>query len=170
MTLIDDSNLDIIFQKWMDNPEVIERLASRITRKIASGPSKGNQTVTQIGEMYFTCHQLDRFKKAFIFLMMNDREFKLNMKNTMRKHLQVPFQEPLTKGQMIKRIQDYGCVTFMYKYKMCGYFASEIYAVFPEYGRPTLRSMLVSTGLLIRATTKKNPFTHKNNKAFILDI
>lgn len=154
----------------LENPEFLDRLAMRITKRIASGPSEGNESIRQIGDQYFTRYQLERFKRAFIFLMSQDEEFRTAIRKVLRKYLDAPVREALNRNQLIRRIQEFGPLAFMHKGQMRGFFASDVYAALGEYSQREVLQMLQDTGLLIRTGTKVHPKTNKNNRTFILDI
>ena len=125
---------------------------------------------TQLGEHAFTRHQLDRLKKAFIFLLSSDEEFRIALRKVFKKHVDIPVREALTKSQLIRRLQEFGPLTFSYKGKMCGFYASEVYAALGEYSRLEVLQMLKDTGLWIRTSSRVHPKTHKKVRTHILDI
>lgn len=171
MSMVEHSEIEgILVSAILENPQFLDMLAMRIVKRIAAGPSEGNEVVTQVSDQYFTRHQLERLKKAFVFLMNQDSEFQMVMRKVLRRHTDMPIKEPLTRYQLIRRIQEFGAIGFNYKGKMCGFFASEVYAALGEYSHRQVIQMLKDTGLWLRDGTRKHPKTGKNNRTIFLDI
>lgn len=164
------NELGDVLKQILNDQEFLDRLAMRLVKKIAEGPEKTNETITQVGEQYFTRHQLERFKKAFIFLCSNDKDFTGAIKVTLKKHLKEPVREGLTRNQMLHRINEWGPICFKHRGKMCGFYASELYAIFGEYTSKQIMQMLMDNGLWIKAVSKIHPKSGRNVRAHILDI
>lgn len=161
---------EILEHEILKNPEFLDMLAKRIVKRISSGESEGNETIRQIGDFHFTAFQLDRFKKACIFLANNDAEFKKALRRALKIEGFTRIPEPLTREQLITRIMQWGPLAFQFKGRMNGFFCNDIFAALGEYSRTEVTEMLKNTGLWLRNTNKKHPKTGKFNRAYILDI
>lgn len=167
------SNSDLenkIIEIILNNNDLLNQIAMRMIKIISSGPSEGNEVIKNIGEFYYTRNQLDRLKKAFIFLAAHDRDFQYTVKRVMTKELSTPKFNSISKSQILQRIEEYGCLTFKYKGKLCGFYAHELYAVFAEFSRPQVLDMLKANDLWIKSVIHKYPKTGKTIRAHILNV
>jgi hypothetical protein len=159
-----------ITDSLLEDSEFCRRFAKRVLRIMAEGGSEGQEVVIQNGEQYFTRFQLERFKKAFIFLCSQDEEFRTSMRKVLRKYLDKPILEPLNRAEMVQRINEFGPIMFKYRGKMCGMYASELYSIFQEYSRREVQEMLNTNALFIRKSQRVHPKTGKIVRTLILDI
>jgi hypothetical protein len=167
---VNDAELQLVLTKALNDKEFLDRIAKRMIKIISSGASEGNETLTNVGEFQFTRFQLDRFKKAFIFLCSNDEEFRVSMRKVFRRYIDRPVGEPLSRAQLTRRIYEFGALAYKHKGRMCGFWSKEIYAAFGEYSRKQVLQMLMDTGLFIRYGVKEHPHTGKNARTLILDV